>query len=93
MSQELKELLNVNQTDPHHQDSRFTQEQAFSAVEMAVQTIPNLQVDKIMIRKKRNKSTKMIAGEPQLRPYLRESALSKDKTSEKEQKVEWKIVK
>ena len=68
MPEELHELLNTQQEqrDPTRQESRATQDHALAPGEMIVRTIPNLQVDKIMIRKKRNKSTQKV-GEGQAR--------------------------
>ena len=72
---------------------------------MVVRTIPNLQVDKIMIRKKRNKSSQKVAdgynrkgaqdeneqAPPHTNVGLRDSAFTGQ--SGREIKVKWKIVK
>ena len=82
MSQEIKELLHNQTFDPNH-DSQITAAQALSPAEMTVRTIPNLQVDKIMIRKKRNKSSKL----------AQEGLECAKESSRREYKVKWKIVK
>ena len=52
MSNDIQDILGSDQA---RQESRATQDIAFAPNDMTVRTITNLQVDKIMIRKKKNK--------------------------------------